>query len=114
MSAHDECRGVGKFDCDADELIYDLTMDDGAGEGDVESPSGWWETVDLTEPADEALAEHYGARYLIAREGNDGRFWVEAYATREARNERLDVFEEAYRAWYSDADAGEEPSWDPR
>lgn len=114
MSAHETCGRLGKFDCTADEVVYDRTMDEGIGDGDVEATSMWWSSLDLTEAEDEQLAEHYGARYIIARENSAGTFWVEVYATTEAREERLNVLEEAYRAWYSDAVRGEEESWEPR
>lgn len=117
MSAHESCGAVGKFDCAADESIYEQTLDAGLGYGDTEAPVGWFCEVHLDDSDienAEALAEHYGARYLIARENGDGRFWVEVYATAKDASVRTLALEEDYRAWYSGALGGEEESWDAR
>lgn len=116
MSTHETCGQPGKFDCAYDEYVYDTTLDDGGGNGDVEAPVGWWATVDLTDADvhDAAAAEHYGVRWLIVRENGQGIVWVEAYALEADRDARDDALAEGYRLWYSDALSGEEESWDAR
>ena len=101
MSAHEDCAAPGKFSCNADEFIQDLALDSGEGEGDVSSPVAWFMEVTLDEhDAREAeAANHYGSRFLIAREFNDGRFTVEVYPTEGDRHERLEGLRGAYRAW---------------
>lgn len=109
MSAHTECGRAGKFDCDFDEWVYNLILWFGdPGEGDVQSPSAWFCEVDLDPDAEEhadkpqldaAAIEHYGSRWLIARELDDGRWFVEVYDTVEARQARLDVLRAAYEEW---------------
>jgi len=101
VSAHEDCSSPGKFACNADEYIQDLTLDMGDGEGDIESPSAWFSAVTLDEndEREASAAEHYGSRWLIAREFNDGRFFVEVYPTEGDRHERLDVLRAAYVEW---------------
>lgn len=105
MSAHETCGRPGKFDCEADETISTLANEDGAGDGSVESPSGWFSGLRLVGGPDmdtataDALAEHYGVRYVIAREDGDGRFWVEAYAMPQPWQQRLDDLQEDYERW---------------
>jgi len=104
MSKHEECGAVGKFDCPADEYIYGTTLDSGAGEGDTAAPCAWFESITLeTDELGERTAfAHYGTRYLIARESDSGRFWVELYDTEEARDERLEGLRKAYAEWDTD------------
>lgn len=122
MSAHDECSRPGKFGCWADETIHASTLDSGAGEGDVAAPCAWFEVVDLETECEGheslngadmgrsiecdgscmpewKLAQHYGTRWLIARENSDGRFWVECYDTEAARDERVEGLRESWNEW---------------
>ena len=128
MSKHEECGAVGKFDCPADETIYGTTLDSGDGEGDTAAPCAWFCEVTLEDECeghehdpsvptsvagesmlcdgrcqpDYALAQHYGTRWLIARENSNGTFWVECYDTEEARDERLEGLRQAYAEWDTD------------
>ena len=104
MSKHTECGAVGKFDCLADEYIYGTTLESGAGEGDVEASCAWFEevTLDTSDPKEQAAIEHYGTRYLIARENSQGIFWVETYDTEQARDERLEGLRQAFAEWDTD------------
>ena len=101
MSAHEDCATPGKFSCTADEYVLDYAADDGAGEGHVESPVAWFAEVVLSEddPMVDGIIEHYGTRYLIAREFSDGRFMVECYATVVDMDERLSELRAAYAEW---------------
>lgn len=101
MSAHEDCAAPGKFSCTADEYIQDLALDMGDGEGDVESPVAWFSevTLDESDERERGAAEHYGSRWLIAREFSDGRFAVEAYPTEGDRHDRLESLRAAYVEW---------------
>lgn len=101
MSAHEMCGRPGKFDCAADEVVSTLANEDGAGHGSVEAPVGWFSDLDLwdNDPAEMELARHYDARYLIAREDNLGRFWVEVFVLRADRDRRLDDLQDEYERW---------------
>lgn len=100
--AHRTCGRVGKFDCDYDATIHLLILESGlSGEGDVTAPCAWFMefTLDIADRADRARAEHYGTRWLIAREANDGRFWVETYDTEYQHAERLEQLRAAWDEW---------------
>lgn len=125
MSKHEECASVGKFDCRADEKIHEFTLDSGMGEGNVEGPAAWFEPLDLDieceghshDPSipssvageamycdgscrpEWALADHYGTRWIIAREDSQGRFWVECYDTEDSRDERVEGLRSAHAEW---------------
>lgn len=101
MIPHEDCAAPGKFSCTADEWVLDYAMDDGAGEGDVESPVAWFAEVILrdNDPTMARLIMHYGTRYLVAREFSDGRTSVECYATAGDMDERLTELRDAYRQW---------------
>lgn len=122
MSAHEQCHAVGKFDCLHDEYIHAVTLDQGGGEGDVESPVAWFDRVDLEvdceghepgpyQPAGVSVycegsctrewghSVHYGTRWLLARENSQGRFWVECYDTEQARDGRYDELVAAFLEW---------------
>lgn len=103
MSAHTECHRVGKFDCTFDEYIYDSILEAGdPGEGDVQSPSAWFTEFDLSQDGTEAEAiTHYGSEWLIARELNDGRWFVEVYPTLADRDDRMDALRHGLEAWDS-------------
>jgi len=99
--SHIDCAAPGKFACTADEYVQDLALDAGDGEGDVESPTAWFceVTLDETDERERGAAEHYGSRFLIAREFSDGRFAVEVYAVEGDRHDRLEGLRTAYMAW---------------
>lgn len=101
MSAHDDCAAPGKFSCRAEEYVLDLAMDDGAGEGDVESPVAWFAEVTLDEDdeTEADAARHFGTKWLLVREFSSGRVTVEWYATDDDRHVRLKELREEYRAW---------------
>lgn len=99
MSKHMECSAAGKFDCAADENVHDVTLDTGLGEGHVDAPSAWFEPIDLDGDTEPGLVEHYGTRWLIARENSQGRFWAECYDTEQAREERLEGLRESWGEW---------------
>lgn len=101
MSAHEDCAAPGKFSCTADEFIQDLSLDQGEGEGDVESPVAWFSevTLDESDKRECRAADHYASRWLIAREFSDGRFAVEVFATEGDRHERLEALRAAYIEW---------------
>lgn len=119
MSApHAECGSVGKFDCHFDEGVHGFTMESGAGEGHVDSPVGWFEEITLETECkgheqvvgsdlscdgsctpEWLFHQHYGTRWLIARENDRGFFWTEAYETEAYRDERLEALREAYAEW---------------
>lgn len=101
MSAHTECGRVGKFDCDVDEYIHSTIED--PGEGDVQSPSAWFMeiTLDRYGEDDAAAIEHYGSEWIIARELNDGRWFVEVYPTLADRDDRMDALRHGLEEWYS-------------
>lgn len=101
MSAHTECGAVGKFDCAFDEYVHSTI--EGPGEGDVESPSAWFMEVDLDRHMeDDAVAiEHYGSEWLIARELNDGRWFVEVYPTLVDRDDRMDALRHGLTDWFA-------------
>lgn len=101
MSAHDDCAAPGKFDCTADEFIQDLALDTGDGEGDVASPVAWFLGIVLNpdDPREREAIEHYGTRYLVAREFDSGAFSVERYETAAYQRERLDALRGAYADW---------------
>lgn len=102
MSAHTECGRVGKFDCEFDEELYDSILNGGdPGEGDVQSPSAWFTEVDLSADIEAAAIEHYGSEWLIARELNDGRWFVEVYPTLADRDDRMDALRHGLEAWDS-------------
>ncbi|QNL30063.1 hypothetical protein SEA_CASEND_96 [Microbacterium phage Casend] len=102
MSAHAECGRVGKFDCDVDEYIHRIILEDGdPGEGDVQSPSAWFTEVGL-DPSNEieaAIIYHYGSQWIIARELEDGRWFIEVYPTLADRDERMGVLRAAHEVW---------------
>lgn len=102
MSAHTECGRVGKFDCAYDEYVHDTLLEN-PGEGDVQSPSAWFCEVDLaaTDGDDAGAIEHYGSEWLIARELNDGRWFVEVYPTLADRDDRMDALRHGLEAWDS-------------
>lgn len=99
MSAHTECGRVGKFDCYFDQHVNSSSLEEGLGEGDVQAPSAWFAEFILDPAAEPGFAEHYGGRYLVLRELNDGRFFVEVYETSEAQQERLEILRAAYEEW---------------
>ncbi len=101
MSAHEDCAAPGKFSCRAEEFILDLAMDDGAGEGDIESPVAWFAevTLDDDDPSEAEAERHFGTRWLVVREFDSGRITVECYATEDMRHERLKGLREEYRTW---------------
>lgn len=125
MSRHDDCRGVGKFDCTTDEYVNNIVLEAEPGEGHVESPVAWFAEITLEDQCEghehdpgtpssnmgesiycdgscqreHAIAQHYGTRYLIAREFNDGRFAVEPYEREQDRDERLGELRAAYAEW---------------
>ncbi len=119
---HLSCGRPGKFDCSADEKIHQDSLEWGTGEGDVQSPSGWFDPIELEVECEGhestagyamgqsvfcdgsctpewQLAKHYGTRWLIARENEQGQFWVETYDTEQARDERLEGLRAAYAEW---------------
>lgn len=98
---HWHCVGTGKFDCDGDESIHDALMETGAGEGDVDSPTGWFQAVDLAPDEPDALA-HYGSRWLLARQDGNGFFWVMVYRTEESRDVFVTELREQYEAFASE------------
>jgi hypothetical protein len=101
FAPHDECRQPGKFDCLADEQIYEMTLDSGAGEGTVEAPTGFFEPIDLSDlvQLEVRLIAHYGGAWLIARESQLGTWWVEVFETEAFRDERLETLRQAYSEW---------------
>lgn len=101
MSDHDQCGRAGKFDCEYDQFIYGMTVDFDEGEGNVQGPAAWFQSIDLhSEDVHERPAIlHYGAACLIARESSEGRFWVECYDTASARDERLEGLRAAHNEW---------------
>ncbi|QXN74018.1 hypothetical protein SEA_ALUMINUMJESUS_92 [Microbacterium phage AluminumJesus] len=104
---HTECGHVGKFDCEFDAEVHRMILDAGdPGEGDVQSPSAWFAEFDI-ESGDLDAIEHYGSEWLIARELNDGRFFVEVYETSEAQQERLEILRAAYEEWDIDVLSGD-------
>lgn len=101
---HLDCARVGKYDCNFDDFVFRTFADEGhAGEGDVQAPCAWFVEFDLDDGAEPGFAEHYGSRFLILREFNDGRATVETYATEEMREERLTTLRTAYDEWDIDA-----------
>lgn len=104
MSAHTECGRVGKFDCHFDEYVHGIILEDGdPGEGDVQSPSAWFTEVglDSSNELESAAIHHYGSEWLIARELNDGRWFVEVYPTLADRDDRMDALRHGLEAWDS-------------
>lgn len=99
MSAHTECARVGKFDCHYDQYVHSASLEEGLGEGDVQAPCAWFAEFTLDPAAEPGFAEHYGGRWLVLRELEDGRFFVEVYETSEARDERLEALRTAYEDW---------------
>lgn len=103
MSAHAECGAVGKFDCAVDEWLHGVLLDSGEpGEGDVQSPSAWFAEVDLSRDTEADAIEHYDSEWIIARELNDGRWFVEVYPTLADRDDRMDALRHGLDAWDSD------------
>ncbi|UUG69660.1 hypothetical protein SEA_FRANSOYER_95 [Microbacterium phage Fransoyer] len=102
MSAHETCAAPGKYDCDVDAYVFNaFGLEGDPGEGHVSSPSAWFAGMvldDASFPEREA-ATHYGARFLVLREFNDGRCVIEWYATAEMQEERLAVLRAAYEEW---------------
>lgn len=99
MSAHTECGRVGKFDCHFDEHVYASSLEEGLGEGDVQAPCAWFADFTLDPAAEPGFEEHYGGRWLILRELNDGRFFVEVFETHDAQDARLEELRAAYEDW---------------
>jgi hypothetical protein len=95
---HRECGRPGKFDCSFDEAVHEITMELGESEGHVDAPCAWFVEIELVED-ERGLMDHYGTRWLIARENSQGFFWVEGFATEKMRDERLDGLREAWIAW---------------
>lgn len=108
MSAHDTCHRVGKFDCEHDEVVSEFADLAGDNDGDVDAPSGWWSTITLVPSSempdpeygdDDERIEHYGSRYLIAREDQQGFFKVIAFDTTEEREDYRQALADDYSAW---------------
>lgn len=97
--AHRTCREHGKYDCAFDEAVSGIAADDGSGEGHVEAPCAWFDGITLDPGTEAGLIEHYGTRWLIARENNQGLFWVEDFATERFRDERLEELRKAWAEW---------------
>lgn len=100
QAPHWACMGVGKFDCEYDENLYDLLNEIGAGDGDAEAPTGWWQAFEIGENETFDL-EHYGAQWLLARGDSNGFFWVTAYLTEQSRDLVVTELSEQYSAWLS-------------
>lgn len=99
MNMHSECCRVGKFDCAFDQYVSSASGEEGPGEGDVQAPCAWFNEFTLDPEAEPGFAEHYGGRYLVLRELNEGQFFVEVYETSEAQQERLEILRAAYEEW---------------
>lgn len=96
---HLECHDVGRFDCDFDRDVSESLAEEGEpGNGSVE----WWfwyAELTLDPVRERRTVEHYGTRWLIARDNSAGFFSVELYETAEARDERLEILDAAYAEW---------------
>jgi len=97
--AHRTCGRAGKFDCAFDESIHELTVLEGVSEGDLQAPCAWFADMQLDPGTEGGLVEHYGTRWLIARENDQGFFWVEDFATEQMRAERLESLRKAWAEW---------------
>lgn len=97
--AHWTCNQHGKFDCLFDEAVSQLAADDGTGEGHVEAPCAWFDAIFLDPGAEAGLIEHYGTRWIIARENAQGFFWVETFDTEQFRDERLESLRAVWAEW---------------
>lgn len=75
-------------------------MADGPGYGDVEAPTGWFDSVDLSKADDGTdIVEHYGTQYLIVHQSNEGFCTVLPFAERVDRDLRMRQLEQAYDLW---------------
>ena len=102
MSIHTKtCGAPGKFDCWADEKLYEMTLEFGEGEGSVDAPTGWFAHIELDLSNDEEadLFEHYGTYWFIVRENEQGFFSVHDYIHEEERDADLEELRERYAAW---------------
>lgn len=97
------CNGVCKYDCSFDEAVHDaLLTSRSPGSGDVEAPSGWFDTIDLDPdvyPADADLVGHYPGRFLVIRENNQGLVRVVSFATKELQGTAYEMLENQYEEW---------------
>lgn len=120
-----DCHGIGKFDCEFDERVYVLSLDDQA-EGNAEAPSGWWAPIDLDvdcdgHPDDDStvneaagaehtcdgscmpewdLFQHYGTRWLVVGGDSQGFVRVVALPTEEQRDLLAYGLLIQFNAWY--------------
>lgn len=93
-----------KFNSEHDEYLWSGAAESGAvtGSGDVDSPTGWFAGITLEPDVDfgdsrekRALA-HYGTRWLILHESNQGFVTVLQFDSEVKRNRRLIELEQAY------------------
>lgn len=129
MTAHIECSGVGKFDCDFEEQVYVMSLDGFSdSKGDAESTTGWWTPIDLAiecegHPDDDstvneaagaehtcdgsctddwAISQHFGSPWLVIGGNDQGHVQTVAFETEEIRQVYLDTLEEQFDRWYDE------------
>lgn len=99
-----------KFNSPHDEYLYEGSVISGAvtGDGDVEAPTGWFAGItlepDMDDPADEEYAaqQHYGTRWLILHESNEGFVTVLTFEDEVKRNRHLRDLEQAYALYQAE------------
>lgn len=86
-----------KFNSDHDEWVYSQSLDwDGASD----APTGSFAGVTIEDTADEEDAlRHYGTRFLIIFESNEGFVTVIPFDDADKRDARLKELENAVRLW---------------
>ena len=117
MSAHSTCSNIGKLDCLFDEKVHEYTLDGFCEmDGSVEAPCGWFGKVDLVSeddlgamsimvdgaPAneeDDAAIAHYGTRFLLVRENEQGFVYVIPFQTEEGRDAAYQQLIVEYDTW---------------
>lgn len=88
-----------KFANESEEYLY---TEAGPGDGDVNSPIGWWHPFELDpdHSEDEAAAlERYATRWLVLQEDTYGHIYVNTFPTQEERDAHVKDLEQAYGQW---------------
>lgn len=101
IAPHTRCAAPGRFDCEWDDALYEITLEWG-GYGDVESPVAWFCDIELDAANDDEAVNHYGARWLIVRQYSSGQVNVETFETKAFRDERLADLLAAFELWHDE------------
>jgi hypothetical protein len=97
---------TGKFASQHDEYIWEGSVTSGVilGMGDVAAPTGWFAPITLVPdevPSDEeeAAYKHYGTKFLILHESNEGFVTVLTFPTEVERDRRVSDLHLAWQMW---------------